>query len=130
VEQIEYFYENSVFAKRLLPHLENFDRTITWEQALQAALVVTLAAQEHYRMHGRFPESLDELGALLGSQPLDPFATTDQPLVYRRTDTGAVIYSIGDDGADNGAQFATPGAPLQGNKLDIGYEIRTPKDTD
>lgn len=48
--------------------------------------------------NGRLPESLDELGA--GTAFVDPFS--NQPLRYQRTADGFRLYSVGDNGQDDG----------------------------
>ncbi|MEI2727116.1 MAG: hypothetical protein V9H26_27560 [Verrucomicrobiota bacterium] len=60
------------------------------------------------------PENLADLTpAFLAVVPADPF--TGEPLRYRRTDKGFVIYSVDRDGLDNGglekplkAKFSDP----------------------
>jgi hypothetical protein len=64
-----------------------------------------LALLEYKRAHGAFPETLAALGL---RELIDPFA--DQPLHYRPEGEGFVIYSIGEDGKDNGG---TPRAEHQ-----------------
>jgi hypothetical protein len=56
-----------------------------------------LALFEYRRTHGAFPETLATLG--LGDL-IDPFA--NQPLHYRPEGEGFVLYSVGEDGKDNG----------------------------
>ena len=77
---------------------------------VQAALAV-----ECYRvLHHNFPENLANLTpAFLTVVPIDPF--TGEPLRYRRTDSGFVLYSVDRDGLDNGglqkplkAKFSDP----------------------
>ena len=41
----------------------------------------------------------------LAAIPIDPFS--NQPLVYRRSDTGYLLYSVGPDGEDNGGHFGS-----------------------
>jgi hypothetical protein len=65
---------------------------------------VTLAlakAMEFKSKHGRFPQSLDELGPL----PPDPF--DGQALRYLETDDGIRIYSVGENGRDDGGLDAS-----------------------
>jgi hypothetical protein len=63
-----------------------------------------------YRMRaGRFPASLAEAG---GQTLFDPFS--GKPLIYRRTDKGFVLYSVGEDRKDDGgkAMRPAPGKPV------------------
>jgi len=54
---------------------------------------------------GRLPRSAEELGALL---PRDPFSS--RPLVYRPSNTGFLLYSVGRNGKDDGGQIPPVGA--------------------
>jgi len=86
---------------------------LTGTDKLQSAQIRTLAqlrcgaaalAVERYRnKHGKWPETL--AAAYDGdSVPQDPFSGGS--LVYRRTATGVLIYSVGQDGQDNGGKSA------------------------
>jgi hypothetical protein len=60
---------------------------------------VALAAERYRRQHGNWPQSLAALvPQYLPAVPLDPF--DGKPLRYRRTDHGAVICSVGENGCD------------------------------
>lgn len=60
-----------------------------------------LAAKRYELAHGRLPDSLDQLvPRYLDAVPLDWF--DGQPLKYKRTEAGALIYSVGRDGKDDG----------------------------
>jgi hypothetical protein len=60
---------------------------------------VAVAAERYHRKHGNWPQSLADLvPQFLPAVPLDPF--DGKPLRYRRTDQGAVVYSVGEDGGD------------------------------
>src|SRR5262249_49309120 len=70
-------------------------------RALLRCATVALAAERHRINRGEWPRVLADLvPEHLASVPLDPFDAA--PLRYRRTDTGAVIYSVGSDGRDDG----------------------------
>jgi hypothetical protein len=63
-------------------------------------LMTGLAVQLYQREQGRLPDTLDALvPAILPRVPNDRFGTG--PLKYRKTDSGAIVYSVGPDGADN-----------------------------
>jgi len=63
----------------------------------------TALAVERYRLaKGRLPQALSDLVPdYLGGVPEDPF--DGKHLKYRLLDPGFVVYSIGDDGIDDGA---------------------------
>jgi ABC-type transport system involved in multi-copper enzyme maturation permease subunit len=78
---------------------------------------IALIALERYRLaHGAWPESLDALTPkFLSEVPKDPY--DGRLLRYRRLPDGVVVYSIGQDGQDNG-----------GTKLRRGERIPTPEE--
>ena len=56
--------------------------------------------------HGSYPAKLIELvPAVVATLPVDPF--TDKPFRYVRTDTGYVLYSVGENGDDDGGSNDT-----------------------
>jgi hypothetical protein len=82
---------------------------------------VGLVALRHAEAHGAFPQDLDVLKA---GNVEDPF--TGKPLVYRTTDKGFIIYSVGEDFVDDGGK-PIEGAPRKG---DIVWEYGGSSDTD
>jgi hypothetical protein len=70
-------------------------------------LARTALAIERYRLAtGKVPERLEELvPQYLKTVPVDPF--DGQPMRYRRTDPGYRLYSIMEDGQDNGGKEKT-----------------------
>jgi len=64
----------------------------------------TAAAVERHRLaKGRLPEQLADLvPAYLEQVPIDPF--DGQPIRYRRTEPGYVLWSVMEDGQDNGGK--------------------------
>jgi hypothetical protein len=64
-------------------------------------LAAAVAAERYRRLHGNWPQSLEQLTPdLLAEVPTDPF--TGDPLLYHHLPDGIVIYSVGLDGEDNG----------------------------
>ncbi len=56
--------------------------------------------------HGTWPESLDQLvPAILPAVPLDPYDPAGKPLRYNRTDEGFLLYSVGQNGVDDGGKL-------------------------
>jgi hypothetical protein len=70
-------------------------------------LQVDLALRMYRHDNGRWPDSLDELlPAYLPAVPLDSYDSySEQPLRYRREGDEFVLYSVGQDGVDNGGRF-------------------------
>ena len=73
-------------------------------------------AIERYRLaNGKLPENLAELvPAYLDAVPKDPF--DGQELRYKRLEKGYVVYSIGEDGSDDGGAERLPQGKRKGEK--------------
>jgi hypothetical protein len=72
------------------------------QNTMEGALTM-LALAEFQREHGTFPDSLDELvPQFLPRLPVD-FGDL-QTLRYRRLENDYLLYSIGEDGVDNGGE--------------------------
>lgn len=86
---------------------QNAIRAETERQLTVAALAIT-----RFQMRqGKFPSSLQELvPEFLAAEPWDPMS--GKSLRYRLRDGGFVLYSIGEDGIDNGGDSA----PIAGKK--------------
>jgi len=70
-------------------------------EARRYALLAAAALAVHRAETGEFPKKLAELTPkLLEQVPADPF--TGEPLIYRRTEDGYVLYSVGPDLEDDG----------------------------
>jgi hypothetical protein len=104
-ERVEPYSPFTVMAKMLVPASAKTEaRAVRAQTTIQ--LAITACALERYRLaHGGFPETLDALApAFLPKPPLDPM--TGQPFHYRRTDDGRfLLYSVGEDGKDDGGVF-------------------------
>ena len=76
------------------------------EEMIKAKLFAAeagVAALRYYNANGRLPVSLDALlPDYLDMVPTDPF--TGKPLLYRQTDDGVMIYSVGGNGIDDGGR--------------------------
>jgi hypothetical protein len=71
--------------------------------------IVGLACQQHKSRHGAFPGALvDLVPDILPRVPVDPF--TGKDLVYRLTPDGFVVYSVGENLADDGGRGRHVGA--------------------
>ena len=81
-------------------------------------VLVALAVKRHQLAHGKLPEGLDELVPdYLDAVPIDPF--DGKPLRYEPTDTGAIVYSVGTDGIDDGGEEQD----AQGSRFQVGTDI-------
>ena len=82
----------------------SYDATVRKEVAVQMrarAAQAALAAEQYRLANGRWPDSLDQLvPGLLAEVPEDAFS--DGQVIYRRTEHGIAVYSVGPDGGDDG----------------------------
>lgn len=92
------------------------------------ALITVVAVLRFQQDKGCCPESLNQLvdAGYLDSVPMDPYS--NGPLVYRVTESGFTLYSVGEDFVDNSAVvtfnsgFSTPRRKvLEINRPDIVY---------
>ncbi|HEY1379612.1 MAG TPA: hypothetical protein VGF55_22605 [Gemmataceae bacterium] len=74
--------------------------------ALLRCAIVAVAAERYRRAKGHWPATPDELvkAGLLKAVPGDPFAA-GQPVKFVRLGDGLVVYSVGQDGTDDGGKL-------------------------
>jgi len=108
----------------LMPALEKASSRFTLDEQTMIGIHVAIGAHLHKLRHGEFPAMLDDFDSdLLMLQPIDAF--TGNALSYKLTETGPLVYSVGDDRDDDGGEvrwkviFAGP--------TDSMVEVRTPK---
>jgi hypothetical protein len=94
-----------IIVRILLPSLSRAVELHLKATALLECTRIGLAA-ERFRMHtGRLPSSIQELVPdYLKAVPSDPF--NGEPMRFVATDDGIVIYSVGEDGEDDGGLVA------------------------
>ncbi len=89
-------------------------------QALMRCGLAALAAERYRLAHGDWPRALADLvPANLPAVPLDPI--DGAPLRYRRTNDGAVIWSVGEDGHDDGGVPNLP--PGEWKRRDVVFTL-------
>jgi hypothetical protein len=69
-------------------------------KAVRAVLTTEVALEVFKRRSGYYPQRLDQLKDILERVPMDPF--TNETLKYKRTENGYIVYSVGEDLADDG----------------------------
>jgi len=83
---------------------------IAWRmKSGREALLTVLAVMRYEKEKGRYPAGLDELveAGYLKKLPMDPYS--DGPLVYRRTESGFLLYSLGTNLTDEGGKLGLRG---------------------
>jgi hypothetical protein len=116
--------QNSPFyivARLISPQFGQSAKTYVGHCVRARVALAAVEAEKSHRRQGRWPASLEELCGDPKRIPLDPF-NGDQPLRYRRTDTGCVIYSVGQNGIDEGGM---PG--MVGRPNDISFVLLSPE---
>ena len=93
--------------RRLMPSLGKASQRAQRVITLARLGAVACALERHQRAHGRYPESLSDLGpATLKALPDDWMS--GQPFHYRRTGDGRFeLWSVGPDGKDDGGVYRT-----------------------
>jgi hypothetical protein len=125
-EQIEEFAERSLFASSMLLFMPTTEKRFSDEQARQAALITMLALRLHQLETGNLPATLDDLveAGILESVPIDPWHPTGKPLRYLRKGETVTVYSLGENGIDDGGNIERG---IRGGRPDIGFDIQPVK---
>ena len=92
------------FIKDILPDISYTLQSFKIYQNKEAALLTTIAILRYEKDKNRLPASLDELisAGYLKEMPMD--TCSDKPLVYKKTDGGFLLYSVGLDFKDDGGE--------------------------
>ncbi len=92
-----------VMLHMLMPAYSRIVEISVWNTADLRVARVGLAIERYRLAAGKLPDKLDELiPAYLDGVPKDPF--DGKELRYKRLETGFVVYSIGQDGSDDGGK--------------------------
>ena len=119
--EVSGYVHQSVMASLLIPSVQQIFIATDREAARDTVLLTVLALELFARDHGHYPEKLEELVPdFLPAVPEDSHAPPKTPLRYRRDADGALIYSVGDNGTDDGGVFE--------KAEDVGYRIGKPRE--
>jgi hypothetical protein len=123
------FYERALgWMMRLRYVLQKLERRESWNpdeeiNTFNVLVQTDLAIRLFRHDRGRLPTSLDELvPGYLPAVPLDPYAKSKQPLIYRPQDDGFLLYSVGPFGTDNGGAFGNREKALHWSTHDLDVE--------
>ncbi len=89
----------------LMPATERISE-IYYRARMGHEATLTILALKRWRLEkGQYPAALDDLvkAGLLKELPIDPFS--DKPLTYKKTDDDFILYSVGQNFADEGGQY-------------------------
>ncbi len=118
-------------------HPAGFGKPFLREQAEMRLLIAELALQAYLLEHDQLPARLAELvPEYLPEVPVDPLSQDSSPLNYRRTDDGYLLYSVGENGIDDGG--AAPQVDEDGwadtntgdLRLDIAFALDEEEETE
>jgi hypothetical protein len=117
--------------KLLLPAVGKIGYAERRKHADVRCTALALAAERYRRRHGDWPRELGQLTPdLLAAVPPDPF--DGRPLRFRRLDDGVVIYSVNQDGEDDGGVLddnpgARPGTDVGRRLWDVKHRRQPPR---
>jgi hypothetical protein len=86
-------------AKMLVPALSHARVAFVRSEAKRAILIAQVALEVYRNEKGKYPRTLDQLKGTLDVIPIDPFS--NEPLKYRRTEDGYVVYSVNENLVDD-----------------------------
>jgi len=121
----------AMITRLLLPAVSRMGVAFRREHAYLRSLIVTLAAERYRREKKEWPDKLDQLcPQFFAAVPLDPF--DGKPLRYRRVKDSVIIYSVGQDGRDNGGNLdrdhpTSPGIDLGFRLWDVNMRRQPPR---
>ncbi len=117
--------ETPKLASLLVPAYRRVATADTRRRTHLGCAVVALAAEEYRLMHKRWPASTQDLvkAGLLQQVPVDSF--DEQPLRWRQTDDGLVIYSIGPNGDYQGESLDDNRPP--GEDVRVEFRLWNPE---
>jgi hypothetical protein len=108
----------------LLPALDRVGMAALQDHARLSCILTALAAERFRLAHKRWPRDLQELvPTYLSEVPIDPF--DGKLLKFAQRDDGIVIYSVGQDGKDDGGDIHKQ-SPEDYEPKDLGVRLWNP----
>ena len=106
-ERLKQIALGNIFLKLEAPAFERVGQQIWRLKTDRQALTTVLGVMRCRKEKGDCPSDLNEVVAAgyLDKLPIDPYS--GRPLVYRRTDGGFLLYSLGTDLKDDGGRLGT-----------------------
>lgn len=116
--------QKSLLAKMLTPAIDHMIVAFDRERARQDTLVVLLAVQISRRKTGDYPADLKAVvdAGIFKEVPVDIFGKTGDVIRYRKDAEAVIVWSVGDNGIDDGGNFAA--SPGRGGLMDIGFLVK------
>jgi hypothetical protein len=111
----------------LIPNLTRTTLTTVRAETFRRLTVTAIALKRYELRHGSAPETLEALVPdFIAAVPTDPMS--GEPLRYRATESGWVLYSVGEDGVDNDGDstLADPATPAKERGIWSGRDFVWP----
>jgi tRNA A-37 threonylcarbamoyl transferase component Bud32 len=106
----KWWAETLLVAAELDSIVLNLHEAVESSEQIRANLSVALSLALYQREHGRYPECLAALEPkYVGTLPQDTFS--GKPLIYRPTENGYILYSVGKNGRDDGGRSWSDNPP-------------------
>jgi hypothetical protein len=101
-QQVNKAVEGNLLLSMLTPALEKVIQIAFRSRASSEATLAVLAILQYHAENQTLPDSLDNLvqSGLMKEVPVDPYS--NDPLVYKKMDSGFTLYSLGPDFKDDG----------------------------
>ncbi len=109
-------------ARMLVPALSRARISFVRDKALRNLLLAEIGLQIYRKQKGKYPETLVALKGILEEIPIDPFI--NEPLKYKRTEDGFLVYSVNDNLVDDGGE---PGKTSWGKDAVRRYPLPRPE---
>jgi hypothetical protein len=112
--------KNAMITRMLMPAISKVSEGFRRTHASVRCTIVALAAERYRRDKKTWPDSIDQLCPnYLATVPLDPY--DGKRLRYKRVIDGVIIYSVGQDMADNGGNLDREHLTSPG--VDLGFRL-------
>ena len=97
--------KGNILLEILTPAISRISELSHRNRADVEAVLTIIAILRYEQDSGGYPQNLQELiaDAYLKQLPIDPYS--NEPLVYRRTDEGFTLYSLGPNFTDDGGEY-------------------------
>jgi hypothetical protein len=113
-EQARQIIRGNILLEGMVPAIERMSLQCHSVRASVEAMITIMATLRYEKSSGRYPDDLEELvmAGYLKELPIDPYS--DGPLLYKRTQKGFLLYSVGPNFEDDGGQifYSDRGRPI------------------
>ncbi len=101
--QVNTWISQAIGARLVVPSMPHVIFALNKAEVRNSLLKTVLALEVYRRQHGDYPEALSALvPEFMREIPDDIFEPSPSPLKYRHDGSGVLLWSVGQDGTDNG----------------------------